>query len=144
MAAWPAHDFGRNVEALVQALIDAAACGLVHGRHSSENILVTEPLDFHIIDFSHAQIFEHFQPQGFMLDVARIGARLELEGACSRDALKQLFDCVEQRAPFASVSAKQMYDEFEHTLKSSKRLLRFERKRRTFWRGLPWRLHHGT
>ena len=93
---------------------------MVHGRHSSENILVTEPLTFQVIDFSHAQIFEKFAPRGFERDVARIGARLTIEYACTREDILRIFTEVARAAPAGLVDVGRLGAEFEKALKNSK------------------------
>lgn len=136
--AVPVRD--RNLAHLARTLVGAASRGLVHGRHSSENILVTDPLEFQIIDFSHAQIFERFHPAGFSRDVARIGARLVLEEACTKKVVMQFFDEVARAAPAGSVDDRKIATEFDKVLMNSKRRQRLERNWHTFWRGFPSRL----
>lgn len=140
MRGWSEQEYEHKLARLAQALADAAARGLVHGRHSSENILVGDPLKFYVIDFSHAQLFEHLQAEAFMRDVGRIGARLIIESACTREVTTQLFEAVANAVPAGQVSPGPMHDELEYVLTRSKRRQRFDRKRRTFWRGFPSRL----
>jgi RIO-like serine/threonine protein kinase len=140
MRGWSAAMRERNLVSLAHALVESAEHGLVHGRHSSENILVADPHRFHIIDFSHSQVFDRFHPQGFMRDVGRIAARLISEDACTQETAMRLFDEVSRAAPTGSVSADRMAAECEKVLTNSKRRQRLERNWYTFWRGLPSRL----
>ena len=140
MRDWPAEVRERNLVSLAHALVESAEHGLVHGRHSSENILVGDPLRYHIIDFSHSQVFDRFHPKGFMRDVGRIGARLISEDACTQDTVVRFFDEVAHALPTGLVSADRMAAECEKVLTNSKRHQRLERNWHTFWRGLRWRL----
>ena len=138
--AWPAADRDARVGALARHLADSAAAGLVHGRHSSENILVDDEGTFYTIDFSHAQLFPGYRERGFMQDVARIGARLVLERACSREAARALFAATIAAAPTATLTVSDIDAECERVLTESKRRQRLRRRWRTIWRGWPFRL----
>jgi hypothetical protein len=75
---------------LANSLVVSAQTGLVHGGHSPENVMVVsgedEPLSrFQIIDFADSQLHEAFHDEGFANDIARIGARMVTEGACSQE-----------------------------------------------------------
>jgi hypothetical protein len=131
------------LQALARALVGSARCGLVHGRHSSENILVGQDGKFYTIDFSHAQIMNGFSGSGFAFDAARIGARLIMSHACSREAVMVLFDeIVRVGAPDVTAAGRmQMEAECDHILAISKRRQRLERRFRTVLRGLPMRLN---
>lgn len=123
-------------------LVRSAQRGLVHGRHSSENILVSGGArDFYVIDFSHAQLYRTYHAPGFARDVARIGARLVIEESCSTDTVWSLFSHVIRAAPRASVSEAAIREEFDHVLNDSKKRQKFSRQTRTLWRGWPFRLH---
>jgi len=140
MRDWSAEVRERNLVSLAHALVESAERGLVHGRHSSENILVGDPLSYHVIDFSHSQVFDRFHPNGFMRDVGRIAARLISEGACTKETAAQFFDAVSQAVPGGLVTTGRMAAECEKVLTMSKRRQRLERNWYTFWRGLRWRL----
>jgi len=137
---WGQEDVERNITHLAQALIEAARCGLVHGRHSSENILVTASLVFHTIDFSHAQIFKTSHATGFLRDVTRVAARLKLERACSDDFIGRLFDEVAAVLCNDEISSASIEAEFLKILGSSKWRQRLSRKRITLLPGFPSRL----
>ncbi len=81
----PADD--ATFDALAASLVDAARLGLVHGRHSSENILVVPKdggVEFQVIDFAYARLGDRFDAPGFSGDVVRIALYLVLTEACSR------------------------------------------------------------
>jgi hypothetical protein len=125
-----------------QFFVRSAQLGLVHGRHSSENILVTDgKRDFYVIDFSHAQLYRAYHPLGFARDVARIGARLVIEESCSAAAVRLLFSHVVRAAPRSTVTEAVLRKEFNHVLSASKRQQKILRQMRTLWRGWPFRLH---
>ena len=132
------------LERLAVELVSAARIGLVHGRHSSENILVTDlngTAEFSVIDFSHAQLRKQFAATGFARDVARIGSRLIHERACDQATVMALFDVVARTAwPEPARWRQAIEREFAHILKISKQRQRLERKSRTFLRGLPSRV----
>ena len=140
MSDWGQEDVERNIAHLAQALIEAARCGLVHGRHSSENILVTAPPVFHTIDFSHAKIFKTFYATGFLGDLTRVAARLKLERAWSDDFIGRLFDEVAAVLRNDEISSASIEAEFLKILGSSKWRQRLLRKRHTLLRGFPSRL----
>jgi tRNA A-37 threonylcarbamoyl transferase component Bud32 len=73
----------------------AARLGLVHGRHSADNLLVVRDeggLAFEPIDFAYARIADGFEAEGFVADVVRVAATLLLRGDCTREAAGRLFD----------------------------------------------------
>jgi hypothetical protein len=121
-------------------LFACARLGFVHGRHSSENILVTRQLAFNVIDFSHAQLFTRYCARGFTRDVARIGARLILENACDWSWLKTWCDAIAHEAADGTLTAAHLLARIERTLRKSKRRQRIERGYHTFWRGFRFRL----
>lgn len=137
---WDETDLDYKLAELATFLVAAARLGLVHGRHSSENIMLSPPLNFHVIDFSHAQLFQNFNAPGFVRDVARIGARLIIESACDENFIKRFFEvvvaCCDQRA----VTTNSLWREFSNVRTHSKRRQRIAREWYTRWRGFPFRL----
>ncbi len=109
-------------EVLADALIGAARLGLVHGRHSSENILVDSsgestgaPPVFYMIDFAFSRLGHGFDADGFIRDLARIAHWLWHEQVLDPAQMDALFACVARRAwdgaEEQSVRASQMSDE---------------------------------
>lgn len=137
---WTDDEMEGNIANLAQSLVYSASCGLVHGRHSSENILMSEDGRFNVIDFSHAQLFRTFNTRGFVHDVGRIGARLKLENACDNATVITLFRAVVSAAARSDVTQDRLAKQFENILQHSKKRQRIARNYRTFWRGLPSRL----
>ena len=83
--------------ALAAELVAAARLGLVHGRHSGDNLLVVEGPGgpaFETIDFAYSRLADGFDERGFVADVVRIAATLVLTAACSRQAASELLDAV--------------------------------------------------
>ncbi len=84
-----------------ESLVAAARLGLIHGRHSSDNILVEssgeEPV-FYTIDFAYSRLNSGFDEAGFVRDVARIAHWLWHEKVCSDAALERFFERVAQSA----------------------------------------------
>ncbi len=138
--SWSQDVLQENINELANTLVHAAHCGLVHGRHSSENILVRAPLKFDVIDFSHAQLFATFHAPGFVHDVARIAARLMIEKACSKETVMTLFRAVVGVASRRDVTLDLLVKQFDNISCHSKRRQRIARNYRTFWRGFPSRL----
>ncbi len=88
-------------ERLADALITAARLGLVHGRHSSENILVdtrAEQPAFYAIDFAFSRLGSGFDANGFIRDLARIAHWLWHEQILDPSQMQALFECVARRA----------------------------------------------
>jgi len=88
-------------ERLADALIASARLGLVHGRHSSENILVDSSGDlpvFYTIDFAFSRLGDGFDANGFVRDVARIAHWLCHEQVLDPPQVQALFECVARRA----------------------------------------------
>lgn len=86
---------------LAQMLVESARLGLVHGRHSSENILVVagDSLpEFYAIDFAYSKLRRRFDPRGFERDVARIAHWLWHEEICKAEDLERFFAAVTERA----------------------------------------------
>jgi RIO-like serine/threonine protein kinase len=102
------------------SLVAAARLGLIHGRHSSDNILVDsggeEPV-FYAIDFAYSRLNSGFDEAGFVRDVARIAHWLWHEKVCSDAALERFFERVAQSAwpdqPTSRSRSKQMLVELE-------------------------------
>lgn len=98
------------LERVAARLVNAARKGLVHGRHSSENLLVRfvkGDLEVQTIDFAYASLADGFQDQEFIEDAARVARRLLLENACSEETVLRLFDHVARLAwPDAAEAAR--------------------------------------
>ena len=137
---WPRAQFVERLPAVAEFLVSCANRGLVHGRHSSENILVSDERGYQLIDFSHAQIYSKFNARGFIHDAARIGSRLLGEGAASRAAVNSLFEEIAHVAQEPAVSAAALARECDWIMGASKQRQRLKRNVRTFWRGTPFRL----
>jgi len=90
-----------DFERLADALIEAARLGLVHGRHSSDNILVDSsgatPV-FYTIDFAFSRLRPGFDGDGFVRDLARIAHWLWHEQVLDPRTIDELFECVAARA----------------------------------------------
>ena len=82
---------------LASQLVAAARIGLVHGRHSSENLLVvtrgSEPI-LYTIDFPFAHLGSGLDPAGLVRDVARIAHWLLHEKVWPRETVRALFEAV--------------------------------------------------
>jgi tRNA A-37 threonylcarbamoyl transferase component Bud32 len=137
---WSAAQFAEHVPALAEFLVSCADRGLVHGRHSSENILFSDDRGYQLIDFSHAQIYSDFNARGFIHDAARIGSRLLGEDVASRAAVNILFEEIARAAHKPTVSAATLARECDWIMDASKQRQRIKRNVRTFWRGMPFRL----
>jgi tRNA A-37 threonylcarbamoyl transferase component Bud32 len=102
------------------SLVAAARLGLVHGRHSSENILVDsrgeEPV-FYAIDFAYSRLESEMDELGFVRDVARIAQWLWHESVLSESALELFFERVARSAwsdpQLVQTHSKQMIVEFQ-------------------------------
>jgi hypothetical protein len=82
-------------------VVAAARLGLVHHRHSSNNLLVVSPDGdplLHTIDFSHATLDEGLEPGGLAGDVARIARWILHERLWSRAAVQAFFESVAAEA----------------------------------------------
>lgn len=89
------------LDAVAACLVESARLGLVHGRHSSENLLVTEAAagaELHVIDFAYSRLGPGLDSGGLVDDAARVAHRLLHEGACSRRAVERLFDRIAELA----------------------------------------------
>lgn len=103
---------------IAESLVAAAHLGLVHGRHSSENVLVDsagEGPAFYTIDFAYSRLTSEFDDAGFVRDVARIAQWLCYETVVSNAALERFFERVAGRAwsdpRIAEARSKQMLAE---------------------------------
>ena len=77
---------GPALASITEALLAAARLGLVHGRHSGDNLLVTQAEgrpEIRVIDFAHASLAAGFEPEGFARDAGRIAASLVILGHAS-------------------------------------------------------------
>jgi hypothetical protein len=89
------------LDAVAASLVDAARLGLVHGRHSSENLLVTPRpggVDLWVIDFAYSRLADDLDAEGLVEDAARVAHRLLHERVCSREAMAALFERLARRA----------------------------------------------
>lgn len=81
------------LDAVAEEVLAAARLGLVHGRHSSDNLLVdsrgAQP-QIYTIDFAYSQLGEGFDESAYVRDVARMAHWLWHEEACTAEALSQL------------------------------------------------------
>ncbi len=94
-----------SLAAIADALLDAARLGLVHGRHSGDNLLVTAgergPV-LQVIDFAHASLGPGFAPSGFARDAGRIAAGLVILEHASGATAARLLDAIAARWPDAA------------------------------------------
>ena len=137
----------RLLRHLGRELVQAAKVGLVHGRHSPRNLLVsaeTDPPDIYVIDFAYSQLLGSFDPRGFARDVARIAARLTKAEAISDQSREVLFDEISAQAwrnPAESEPWRQELQwQYRFFLGASKVQQHNAVKRKTFLRGLPHRI----
>lgn len=90
------------LDAVAEALVDAARRGLVHGRHSSENLLVAPSgaggVEVYVIDFAYSRLGDGLDPDGLVRDAARVAHRLLHDRACSPEAVTTLFAGIAARA----------------------------------------------
>jgi hypothetical protein len=80
---------------IADRLLAAARLGLVHGRHSGDNLLVTGRaggLEIWVIDFAHAELGPGFDAEGFARDAGRIAAGLVILGHASAATAARLLD----------------------------------------------------
>jgi len=99
----------RLLAALAEALLAPARLGLVHGRHSGDNLLVTERagrLEIGVIDFAHAALGPGFEPEGFARDAGRIAAGLVILGHASPASAARLLDAVAAAWPDAASAGR--------------------------------------
>jgi|SRR5262245_55039071 len=95
--------------AIAAALLAEARRGLVHGRHSGDNLLVRERagrLEVQVIDFAHAALAPGFEPEGFARDAGRIAAGLVLLEHLSAPGAARLLDAVAAAWPDAQSAAR--------------------------------------
>ena len=87
---------------IVDALLGAARLGLVHGRHSGDNLLVTvgsgRP-EIRVIDFAHARVGPGFEPRGFARDAGRIAAGLVIFGHATEETAARLLRALAVAGP---------------------------------------------
>ena len=87
----------RLLATLASQIAAAARLGLVHRRHSSNNLLVVmqrgEPV-LYTIDFPHATLGAGLDPAGLAVDVARIARWILHEKLWSRAAVQAFFEAV--------------------------------------------------
>ena len=97
------------------ALLAAARLGLVHGRHSGDNLLVTLAsgrLEIRVIDFAHASLGAGFEPEGFARDAGRVAAGLVILGHASQATAMRLLGLLEADwpDPASAVRAREWLD----------------------------------
>jgi serine/threonine-protein kinase RIO1 len=82
----------------VSALLwSCAQAGLVHGGHSSENLLRCEG-KWYVIDLAEARLESAYEREGFARDVARICRKLIREQALAETEITPFVDAVVQRS----------------------------------------------
>jgi len=82
---------------LAAQIVAAARLGLVHRRHSSNNLLVIEERGeprLYTIDFAHATLEAGLNLPGLACDVARIARWLLIEKIWTREAAERFFEAV--------------------------------------------------
>ena len=82
---------------LAAQIVAAARLGLVHRRHSSNNLLVLEERGeprLYTIDFAHATLEAGLNLPGLACDAARIARWLLIEKIWSRDSAERFFEAV--------------------------------------------------
>jgi hypothetical protein len=83
-------------------LLAAARLGLVHGRHSGDNLLVSERagrIEISVIDFAHAALAPGFDAEGFARDAGRIAAGLVILEHASAATAGRLLDAIARAWP---------------------------------------------
>ena len=94
---------------IVGALLEAARLGLVHGRHSGDNLLVRERagrLEVLVLDFAHARLGSGFDSEGFARDAGRIAAGLVILGHASAATAARLLDAAAAAWPDAASASR--------------------------------------
>lgn len=114
-------------ERLADALVAAARLGLVHGRHSSENILVDAHGDrpsFYSIDFAFSRLGRGLDANGFVRDLGRIAHWLRHEQVLDPTQTETLFECVARRAFGTASERTERVSQMNQELRRWKRILR--------------------
>jgi hypothetical protein len=99
-----AEPSGALLDAVAASLVAAARLGLVHGRHSGDNLLVTRRegrLEIQVIDFAYAELAAGFDAAGFARDAARVAVTLQILGQLSEAGASRLLDAVAAAWPDA-------------------------------------------
>lgn len=85
-------------EKLAKHLVSSAYLGLIHNGHSSDNILLTENnnmIQFFIIDFADAFLYEKSKIDFFAKDIARIAFTLLSRKACGKEETTKFINIVD-------------------------------------------------
>lgn len=86
-----------SLAAVCEPLLAAARLGLVHGRHSGDNLLVcgsADRIEVRVIDFAHAALRRGFDPEGFAGDAGRIAAGLVILRHATEATAARLLDAL--------------------------------------------------
>jgi len=98
------------LDAVAESLTAAARLGLVHGRHSCENILAVKQRDgtvsYQAIDFAYSRMSPDFDADGFASDASRVAFRLIVEDAANLDLSRALLSAVARTAWSGSAIAR--------------------------------------
>ncbi|MCH7707327.1 MAG: hypothetical protein IH884_02495 [Myxococcales bacterium] len=89
-------------ERVAKRLVDDARLGLVHGRHSTNNLLLVprhggEP-EIQVIDFAYSSLGEGLDPDGYEGDVARVAVAMVLRGRLERRKVREFIEIAAQAA----------------------------------------------
>jgi hypothetical protein len=89
-------------ERVAKRLTDDARLGLVHGRHSTNNLLLVprdgrEP-EVQAIDFAYSRLGAGFDPDGFAWDVARVATGMVRRGGVERRNAREFIDIAARTA----------------------------------------------
>jgi hypothetical protein len=84
------------LEAVARRLGESARLGLVHGRHSPDNLLAVPGrgagVDVQVIDFAYAKLGRKLDAKGYLEDVARVAANAFARGLYSVPKLDEFLD----------------------------------------------------
>ncbi len=98
------------LDAVAESLTAAARLGLVHGRHSCENILAVKQQDgtvsYQAIDFAYSRMSPDFDAEGFASDASRVAFRLTVEDDANFDLARALLSAVARTAWSGTASAR--------------------------------------
>ncbi len=97
----------RPWETLVPFLWDCASLGLVHGGHSSENLMHSEGR-WWVIDLADASLRDGIDQPGFVRDVARIARKLIREEAADEDTVDAFVRAVTDEQGPITITAEEI------------------------------------
>ncbi len=97
-------------ERVAQRLADDARLGLVHGRHSINNLLLVprdggEP-EIQAIDFAYSSLGVGFDPDGFAWDVARVAVGMVGRGGVERRKVSEFIEAAARAAHSTEADAE--------------------------------------